>query len=503
MFKRRIPRAAMLLMVVLALVSCVPAVAPQSGPEEAAPPSGPEEAAPPPAKPEEEEITLTFWTWFQGIHYEENLVHLISTFQEKYPNVEVKYESLTWQEGGQKISVALASGDPPDTMFMYFNPTNIDTGYIMPLDDAMTDEEKEDFGKPSLDAYTWKGKIYGFPVWKQLWNIGANKELLEEAGIDWKKIQDEGWTFDEFREVAKQLTQDTDGDGEADVFGFAYSSGHPGSLFVEFAHRAGAPDGSGNNGMQNWGNEWAIRGEASEMAAQLLYDMIYVDGSVPKEVTGITDHMTLFYTGKAAIVPFWHGIVGSIESYNKAIDKGEIVGEKADFEPLVLPYPYAKEGLNGNVARTVGLAIFKQDPYQGDEHTQNVVDFVRWLQSPVNLAAYANHEGSTPAKTAAFPFTTSMKNPEILHWAEWGKTHAWNCSHPIGHPSGGIWEMMGVHLSAMLNDEISPQEASDRITADADQIVADWVKDNPELAEEWAKPIEGWPECYLSTVGGN
>jgi ABC-type glycerol-3-phosphate transport system substrate-binding protein len=132
-----------------------------------------------------------------------------------------------------------------------------------------------------------------------------------------------------------------------------------------------------------------------------------------------------------------------------------------------------------------------------------VIDFVRWLQTPVNLATYANHEGTIPAKTSAFPFTTVMDNPEIANWAKWGKSHAWNCSYPLAHPAGGIWEMMGVHLTAMLNDEISPQEAVDRIVAEADQILADWVGDNPDLVEKWATPIEGWPECYLSTVGGN
>jgi ABC-type glycerol-3-phosphate transport system substrate-binding protein len=407
-----------------------------------------------------------------------------------------------------KLGTGLATGNPPDifrvSMGGLVGQGGLESPLLVDVKEYMTEEEVAEYGPDVMAPITVDGK---YVLWPQDVDWGAspvgNAKMFREAGIDLEKIRQDGWTFDEFREVAKQLTQDTDGDGEADVFGFAYAATSPGSLFVEFAHRAGAPDGSGNNGMQNWGNEWAIRGEPAEMAAQLLYDMIYVDGSTPKEVTGITDHMQLFYTGKAAIVPFWHGIIGALESYNKGVDSGEIVGEKADFEPLVLPYPYAKEGLNGNVARTVGLSIFKQEPYKGDEHTQNVVDFVRWLQTPVNLAAYANFEGSTPAKAAAFPFTTSMKNPEILHWAEWGKSHAWKCSHPIGHPAGGIWDMMGVHLTAMLNDEISPKEASDRITADADQILADWVKDNPEQAEEWATPIEGWPECYLSTVGGN
>jgi len=237
------------------------------------------------------------------------------------------------------------------------------------------------------------------------------------------------------------------------------------------------------------------------LAAQLMYDLVYVDKCVPKEVTGLTDAMPLYYSGEAAITRYWHGIVGSIEAYNNLVEKGEVVGKKADFKPLVLPFPYHPDGTNGNVARTTGLALFRQNPYKGDQHTENVIKFVRWLTSPVNLAVYANHEGTIPAKTSAFPYSTQMKNPELAQWAEWGRSHAWVQSWPLGHPFPGGFDAMNATLIRMLNDEISPKEAVAQITTDAERIIATWVQENPDKAKEWETPPEGWPENYLTTVG--
>src|SRR5262245_1312827 len=167
-------------------------------------------------------MTITFWTWFQGNHYEENLKYFIKTFQDKYPNVEVKYESLTWEEGGQKVSVQLAAGEPPDVMFAYFNVAWLDTGYVMPVDEYLTAQERADYGDASVKAYTYKGKLYGFPIWKQLWNVSGNRALLEEAGIDWKGIQKDGWTFERFNEVAGKLTKEQGRLGKKQ-WGFVYN----------------------------------------------------------------------------------------------------------------------------------------------------------------------------------------------------------------------------------------------------------------------------------------
>ena len=213
---------------------------------------------------------------------------------------------------------------------------SLESPLLIDVKPLLTEEEIADYGPGILNAVDIGDR---YVLWPQDRDWGAspvgNAKLFEQAGVDLEKIRAEGWTFDEFREACRMLANESDAD-----YGFVIAGAQLAGLFAELAHRAGAPDGSGNNGFQKWGNEWLVRGEPALKAAQLIHDLIYVDECVPPEITGITDHMQLFYSGKAAVVPFWHGIVGSIAAYNNSVEKGDIVGEKADFEPLVLPYPY-------------------------------------------------------------------------------------------------------------------------------------------------------------------
>ena len=151
------------------------------------------------------------------------------------------------------------------------------------------------------------------------------------------------------------------------------------------------------------------------------------------------------------------------------------------------------------MARTTGLALYRQDPYKGDEHTQNVVDFTRWLTSAENLAIYANWEGTIPAKDSAYPMTTQLNNPEIMRWAAWGSAHAWVQSWPLGHPAN-VWDAVRAPLTALANNEITAEEAVAQQIADVDEILANWVMENPGLAEQWATPPAGWPDNYLTTL---
>ena len=426
---------------------------------------------------------------------------LVEQYNNEHPEVEVILDIAPWSgDVWAALGTGLAAGNPPDVMRVSVGGMggqgSLESPLLIDVKPLLTEEEIADYGPGILNAVDIGGR---YVLWPQDRDWGAspvgNAKLFEQAGVDLEKIRADGWTFDEFRETCKKLANESDAD-----YGFAIAGAQLAGLFAELAHRAGAPDGSGNNGFQMWGNEWLVRGEPAQKAAQLIHDLIYVDECVPPEITGITDHMQLFYSGKAAVVPFWHGIVGSIAAYNNSVEKGDIMGEKADFEPLVLPYPYdPNTGTNGNVARTTGLALYRQDPYKGDEHTQNVVDFTRWLTSAENLAIYANWEGTIPAKDSAFPMTTQLDNPEITRWAAWGSAHAWVQSWPLGHPAN-VWGAVLAPLTALANNEITPEEAVAQQISDVDEILANWVMENPGLAEQWATPPAGWPDNYLTTL---
>lgn len=77
------------------------------------------------------------------------------------------------------------------------------------------------------------GKLLGIPyaIWGQ--TVGRNVDLWNEAGIAFSG----SWTWDEFEQIARRLTRDTDGDGQPNIYGAQMSHFWPRNAI--FVHRAG------------------------------------------------------------------------------------------------------------------------------------------------------------------------------------------------------------------------------------------------------------------------
>jgi multiple sugar transport system substrate-binding protein len=394
----------------IVLLSCVaPVAAPQTEGEAAAPPA-------------EETMAITFWTWFQGEHYEDNLNLLISQFQEQHPNVEVNYESLTWQEGGQKVSVALAAGEPPDVMFAYFNPAWIETGYVMPLDDYMTDEEKADFGEPSLDAYTYQGHIYGFPIWKQLWNVSANKELLEEAGIDWERIQEEGWTFDEFLETATLLTKEEGRLGKKQwglVYNGTWANGGLPEMWQLWNMNSGMPYPVDENGKFLYDDPRALEN------LQRIISYSTEAGVSPPENPAIENQVMtdMFNNWEAAMIarsgPY---IVPAQQQRCANIEAG--TEEGTCIEPVMLPFPHMEGEAEGTVAAVPAHIVYKGDTDKGEAFYNMAIEFARFLSSAEGDCRWAADLYEVPARDSAIEFCAEnglldMNDPNMVFFKKY------------------------------------------------------------------------------------
>ncbi len=64
---------------------------------------------------------------------------------------------------------------------------------------------------------TLEGKLYALPLYLSIQSIGANKDMLEAAGVDVEDVQQNGWTFDEFNAAIKAGTKD-------DTYGFVFAT---------------------------------------------------------------------------------------------------------------------------------------------------------------------------------------------------------------------------------------------------------------------------------------
>ena len=210
--------------------------------------------------------------------YEDLLKQLIAKYKKSHPNVNVKYEILSWEDGDQKFDIALNSGNPPDLYCDAMQTKYIKTGLAIPLDKYMTKEDKKDFNAFALSRYNVNGKQYGLPMWIAFYCWGGNKKMMEDAGVDWKKIQQNGWTWDEFIEDAKKMTKTVDG---KKVYGFV-SQGKTNELFTHMLLANGLPSAVTKDGKYQY--------TGSKVTETLSFIKSLMDqGVMPKEIGGFDE----------------------------------------------------------------------------------------------------------------------------------------------------------------------------------------------------------------------
>lgn len=308
--------------------------------------------------------TVKVWTYPVHAAYETDIKQLIADFNKTYPNIKVEYEVLSWAEGPQKFDVALNAGNPPDLYFSGMNGQYVDTGLALPIDSYMTDAIKSDFLPGTLDTMKFAGKQYGMPLYQSLWGWGANKRIFDEAGIDYKKIQENGWTWDEFLEAAKKLNKKLP-DGSTQ---YALVTDGTSIDFLDMITRsAGLVDAVDAKGNFIW-NDSKIAD-----AVNFINTMVK-DGVLPKETVALqpTKRTEMFYAGQAAIIskaiPYYDVMIAN---RNKDIDAGKVQGEKIEYIQLPVPHAPSVKGYGASTGGGEGYVAFTQKGATSDQHKKN------------------------------------------------------------------------------------------------------------------------------------
>ncbi|HVC33668.1 MAG TPA: extracellular solute-binding protein [Chloroflexota bacterium] len=385
-----------------------PTTAPAQGQSSAAtaptPTTGPAAQA---ATTNTQKMTMGFWTWPQGNHYEDNLKTLIKDYQVKNPNVDVKYEFLTWTDGSQKVTVQLAAGTPPDTMFSYFSPTWINTGYVQPVDEYLTADDRKDFGDTTLAAYTYKGKLYGFPIWKQLWNISGNQALLEAGSVKWQDIQAKGWTYDDYATAAKTLTLPSGKTGQPQwglVFNGTWNNGGLPEMWELWNQNSGIDYVLDGNGKFLYDNPLSLDNLKRIVS---YYSSLKI--SPPDNPAFQTTKMQQYFdTWQAATIcrsgPY---IISSEQKLAGDIKAGKAKGDPIN--PILLPFPHldnTKEATPGSVPAHVWYKG-KQD--KGDAFYSAAVAFITTLSDTKADALWAADLYEAPARASSVKYAGDNK----------------------------------------------------------------------------------------------
>ncbi|MBE1584725.1 ABC transporter substrate-binding protein [Nonomuraea angiospora] len=149
---------------------------------------------------------------------------LVDQFTKANPGIEVKIESADYDQFYKRLRTQLAGGQAPDVWlsdgvlvqeFSGRNSLRDLTKYASDLDLAGY------YGIDIIKKGDPQGRLFGFPQGAQSTALFYNKAIFAKAGVEPPTAD---WTYDDLLAAAKKLTQDTNGDGKTDVYGFrAYS----------------------------------------------------------------------------------------------------------------------------------------------------------------------------------------------------------------------------------------------------------------------------------------
>ncbi len=145
----------------------------------------------------EQNITLEFASW--GSKSETDILKpLLSEFEQENPDIKIEFMHIP-QNYFQKIHLLFASNTAPDVIFInnLYLPVYANAGLLEEL------EPPNGYYPQSLEALSWKGKLYAIPRDVSNLVIYYNKDMFKEKHIPYP---DKNWTFNEFLAAAQKLT---------------------------------------------------------------------------------------------------------------------------------------------------------------------------------------------------------------------------------------------------------------------------------------------------------
>ncbi len=312
---------------------------------------------------DEGKIILTFSLWGDPAE-QETTQKALDVYNSQQDKVYVKALQIGRDEYNEKLQTMATSGEMPDCG-MVAEDTAIGWARDGLLSDVDIYAGQENMPLDYL-AFKYEGKTVGYSSANEVLALWYNKEMFDDAGVPYPPATlDEAWTWDEFIEVAKQLTLDANGkhpgedgfDKDNIIQYGAYVNQYTWQLEVWALSNGGSffsPDGKS-----------VTFDEAAIEAMQMVFDLHLVENVAPLN-DGTQDN----------------GFASSIGAGNVAMcTEGQWATgfrpglEGIDYGVGVLPYMKQK----ANICTGGPTSVFATTQYP-----EEAADFLRWYNSEEN-----------------------------------------------------------------------------------------------------------------------
>jgi multiple sugar transport system substrate-binding protein len=378
---------------------------------------------------------------WQGVNPPPNrdvLQKLVDKFNQTHPDIQV--ESLYAGQQDQqmpKILAAVVGNAPPD--LLWYNPTIggqlVELNALIPLDEYLNKSPVKAEIDPALfESMEYKQKIWSVPFATNNVGVFYRPSLFKAAGVEVPK------TWEEFRQVAKKLTRDTNNDGQIDQHGMVLPLGK--GEFTVFTWLPFMWSGAGDliNGESQVAGAVELANNKGAVSALELWRNLITDGSAVLSGPERGYETDALVAGKVAMQLTGPWTLGEFQA--KGIDFG------------VFPIPVGQRP-----ATSIGgenLFLFKTAP----EREKAAFKFAEYALSEEFQTELALGTGYLPINIK------SRQNPKYLEFAK--KQPAvkifldqakYGRSRPIFPGYNRVSENIGRAVESVLLGKTSPTEA--------------------------------------------
>ncbi|WP_083516860.1 ABC transporter substrate-binding protein [Alicyclobacillus shizuokensis] len=327
-----------------------------------------------------EKVTIRFTWWGDPVR---NKVYngVISQFEKKYPNIDVKAEPTSWADYWTKLSTQIAGGNAPDVigMHQFYVSDYAERGALLNLEPYVKSGviNLKDFPQAVTDSGKVNGSLdmiaQGVTMSGQIYN----ETLFKQLGVQPPTMN---WTWDDFINEATAVKKAFIAKGEGkDHWGADDESGAMEPVFEYFLRERGkdlfTTDGKlgfTKQDLEDWFAMWA----------KLRKDGVVPDAATEAQYTGVAPEQTLFAKGKVGITAI---PANQLYLYQTAMPdaKVRLVGE-----------PRMKNGRNGEFVEGAYLAIPKSS-----QHPKEAAEFINFFINDVGAGKIFKLEQGSPGST--------------------------------------------------------------------------------------------------------
>lgn len=297
---------------------------------------------------------------------------VMERYMEMYPNVKLTPVECSMNDLYTTLITQATAGTLPDifTMSEAYSANCLEMGMMADnLPELLGEEYMSGLLEVAVENSTVDGTFVFMPWQNNTSAMVYRKDLFEEKGIEIPK------NWDEFLAAAKQLTEDTDGDGKIDRYGSAFAGTRNDSAesrFQTFALTFGCdfitPNGDGSF-TSGFGTD------AYKNAMQTFIQMAVNEGITPPGFveTGYSEAYTMIAADEACMFFSPSNVLGGIYNANP-----EMRGKMGSF-----PMPTA-EGVDPVTSfSSVGMTISSTS-----KNPEVAADFLKYLTSVENSVSW-------------------------------------------------------------------------------------------------------------------